>query len=96
LSEFCSHCQIIGHNIHACKWLQPDATTHLEHNSKQHEKASKVITQEYVAKANASCAAESKKITPKNIRTKHPVAMKHIEQYTDAATVSARQNTKPI
>jgi hypothetical protein len=68
----------------------------LEHNSKQHEKASKVIKQEYVAKANASCAVEPKKITPKNITTKHTVAMKHIERYTDDATVSAGQNTKPI
>jgi hypothetical protein len=65
--------------IHACKWLQPDVTAHSEHNSKQHEKASKVIKQEYVAKENASCAAEPKKIAPKNITTKQTVAMKHIE-----------------
>jgi hypothetical protein len=50
LPEFCSHCQIIGHDIHACKWLQPNVTTHLAHNSKQHEKTSKAIKQEYVAK----------------------------------------------
>jgi hypothetical protein len=94
LSEFCSHCQIIWHNIHVCKWLQPDVATHLKHNNKQHEKAFKVIKQEYVAKTNVSCAAEPKKITPKNITTKHTVAMKHIEQYTDASTVSAWENTK--
>jgi hypothetical protein len=96
LPEFCSHCQIIGHNIHACKWLQPDVTTHLEHNNKQHEKTSKAIKQEYVAKANASYVAEPKKIAPKTITTKHTVTMKHIEQYTDAATVSDGQNTKLI
>jgi hypothetical protein len=35
-------------------------------------------------------------IDPKNITAKHTVAMKHIEQYTDAATVCLGQNTKQI
>jgi hypothetical protein len=51
----------------------------LEHNIKQYEKTSKVIKQEYIAKANTSCGTEPKKIAPKNITTKHTVAMKHIE-----------------
>ncbi|KAK2410045.1 hypothetical protein QL285_045436 [Trifolium repens] len=67
----------------------------MEHNSKQHEKASKVITQEYDPKANASCAAELKKITPKKIRTKHTVVMKYIEQYTDAATDLKLNDSEP-
>jgi hypothetical protein len=55
-----------------------------------------VIKQEYVAKANDANAADPKKTAPKHITTKHTVAMKHMEQFTDAATVSVGQNKKPV
>ncbi|MCI30659.1 hypothetical protein A2U01_0051870, partial [Trifolium medium] len=65
--------------------------------------ASKVIKQEYVVKAKVVSAPELKKIALENITNTHMVAMKHIEQYIDAAvlienkaTVSAGQNTKPM
>jgi hypothetical protein len=35
LLDFCSHCQLIGHNISVCKWLNPQRIDKKNDNAKK-------------------------------------------------------------
>jgi hypothetical protein len=52
LPAFCYHCNVIGHDISACKWIHPPKTNENVKKLKQ-EAIHQAIKKEYVAKANA-------------------------------------------
>jgi hypothetical protein len=50
LLDFCSHCQLIGHNISVCKWLHPQRNDKKEvHGRKvKTDVINKIIKKEYI------------------------------------------------
>jgi hypothetical protein len=52
LPNYSSHCQIIGHDVTACRWLHPKQVVETIDHGKKHVVVRKRTTQKYVEKHN--------------------------------------------